>query len=91
MDKVIIKAQELKEELYNEPLIMEYLRVKEIFENNEELEKMRRNIARLSINKNSEEYINKKKEYDHHPLVSNYYQLKEDVMDLLSEISKIVN
>ena len=48
MDKVDQALNELKEELDNSPIIQEYLRLKEVLENDEELKAMRQEIARLT-------------------------------------------
>ena len=90
MDKVLLKAKELSDELKKEPLVVEYLRVKEIFENDQELEKMRKEIAKLSSNKNDPDYKRLKNEYENHPLVSNYYELKSQVVELLNQIKDII-
>ena len=90
MDKVIEKALKLREELIKEPVIAEYLRVKCLVEESEELSKMRHDIALYKKNNDKEEYDRLKQMYDNHPLVSNYYNLKEESFELLKEISKII-
>lgn len=85
MNKIIEAAITLKENLLNEPLIKEYLRVKTFFENNEELKLKREEIALAKANE-SPAYYSLKKEYENHPLVVNYYSLKGEVYELLKEI-----
>ena len=85
MNKIIEEAINLKAALLGEPLIQEYLRVKNIFENNKELKLKRDDIA-LAKSNNSADYLTLKKEYENHPLVVNYYTLKEEVYYLLKEI-----
>ena len=85
MNKIIEEAKNLKAALLEEPLIQEYLRVKNIFENNKEL-KLKRDEIALAKSNNSIDYLTLKKEYEDHPLVVNYYTLKGEVYDLLKEI-----
>lgn len=90
MDEIIRKANELSELIKKEPLVIEFFRLKEIFEQNEELEAARKNLARLSSNKSDSRYIELKEMYDNHPLVKNYYALKSEVDELLNEIKNII-
>ena len=85
MNKIIEEAKHLKAALLEEPLIQEYLRVKNIFENSKEL-KLKRDEIALAKSNNSSDYLTLKKEYENHPLVVNYYTLKGEVYDLLKEI-----
>ena len=85
MNKIIEEAKNLKVALLEEPLIQEYLRVKNIFEINKEL-KLKRDEIALAKSNNSIDYLTLKKEYEDHPLVVNYYTLKGEVYDLLKEI-----
>ena len=90
MDKVLESAYQLSEELKKEPVIIEFLRVKEIYESDEELAEMRKEIAYLSTLEDISEYDKKKQMYDNHPLVSNYNYLKNEVVDLLTQIKEII-
>ena len=90
MDKVLQKAKELNEELRKEPLIIEFFRIKKLFEEDQELEKIRKDIARLSKNKSDPKYLEFKTAYESHPLVSNYYELRDEVVELLKEIKEII-
>ena len=87
MDKIILLSKKLKEELNKEELVKHYLEVKTNFENNKELEAMRSDIASL-LSDNSPLYKEEKNRYENHPLVVNYYALKEELYDLLKEIEK---
>ena len=90
MSKIIDKTQELKENLYNEPEIVEFFRLKKLFENDKSLEEMRRQIIKAKQANNQEEYKRLKDLYDNHPLVSNYYAARENVADLLKELTDIL-
>lgn len=91
MNDPIELAKELKEEILKEPLIIEYLRVKQIVESDIEINSLKKEIALAKIHnddKTHKELLNK---YNSHPLIANYNVLKEEVNNYLSEISKIVN
>ena len=90
MDKIIEKANELSSLLKEEPLIKEYLHVKDLYENSKELEYMRQEIAHESNQKDKSRYKELKDKYDNHPLVSNYNSLKEEVITLLKELNEII-
>ena len=90
MDKVIEKAQELSELIKREPLVCEYLRLKSLFESDKELENLRKEIAKAASKKDEEKHRILKEMYDNHPLVNNFYSLKEEVEELLLEIKNII-
>ena len=90
MSDIIKKTQELSDLVKKEPVIAEYLRLKEIFENNEELAYLRKEIALAKSEKRSDDYNKLKQMYDNHPLVKNYYQAREDAFALLDELHYIV-
>ena len=90
MDKVLESAKKLSDEMKREPVVVEFLRLKELFENDKELASMRKKIARLSTLEDKKEYNELKQMYDNHPLVSNYYQLRDEVMNLFEEIRDII-
>ena len=90
MDEVIKKAQELSEQIKKEPIVIEYLHLKELIENDEELKSLRKKIA-LAVSKKDEANHQRLKEmYDNHPLVNNFYLIKEEVENLLLEIKNII-
>lgn len=90
-NEILKQASILREELEKEEVIKEYLRIKKIFEDNEELKNMREEIARLySLNK-IKEHKALKEEYENIPLVKIYYSLKEEVKDLYKEIIEILD
>ncbi|MBR0440204.1 MAG: YlbF family regulator [Bacilli bacterium] len=91
MDKVIVKAKELKEEINSLPEVKEYLRLKEIYEKDDELRKMRLDIATLKSKGKEEERNNLLKIYNSHPLVANYLSAKEEVEEILLAIKNILD
>ena len=91
MDRSIELAKELKAELENEPLIKEYRRIKELVDNDSEINALKKEIALAKTHKYNELHKELLDRYNNHPLIVNYESLKEEVASLLSEISKIVN
>ena len=91
MDKVDQALNELKEELDNSPIIQEYLRLKEVLENDEELKAMRQEIARLTNEGKEEEKEALLAIYNSHPVVNNYSEAREEVISLLREIKDILS
>ena len=91
MDKTLEIAQELKKELDNLPLFIEYKRVKNLVENSNELEDLKKSIALAKLHHEDEEHKRLLNEYNNHPLIVNYDALKNEVYDYLSQISEIVN
>ena len=79
------KVLALKTQLYEEEVVKEYLRLKKIFYENEELSLMRKEIATLYGLKKYEE------EYENIPLVKNFYTLKEELYDLFKEIINLLD
>lgn len=90
MDEVIKKAEELADYLKNRDDLQEFLKLKQEFENNAELAQLRKDIALAKKENRLNEHAKLKQMYDNHPLVVNYYSLKDDIYSLLGEISKIV-
>ena len=91
MNEVDKALEELKNELDNLPLIQEYLLLKKAISENEELKKMRIDIARLQYENKKDEHDNLLKIYNSHPLVINYQTTKEEVKNLLLEIRNILS
>lgn len=90
MDEVINKAKELRKAIDSLPLAKEYFSLKELFENDKELKKMRQDIARLKQEGKEKERENLLALYNSHPLVNNYYSLKEEMESLLKSILDII-
>ena len=91
MNDPIALAKELKEEILKEPLIVEYLRVKQLVESNDEINLLKKDIALAKAHHEDESHKKLLAKYNTHPLVANYNVLKEEVNEYLQEISKIVN
>ena len=91
MNDVDKAVEELKVALDKEPIIQEYLSLKKAIENDEELKRMRSEIARLTNEGKFEERDALLGIYNSHPLVSNFNQAKEEVASLLSEIKDILS
>lgn len=91
MDKIIEKAKSLREDIDNLPEVKEYYRLKTLYENDKELEMMRREIARLKAEGKEEERKNLLKIYDSHPLVNNFNQAKEEVEHILLAVKEIID
>lgn len=91
MSKIIDDAKTLKKELDNTPLIQEYMQIRDIFQKNEEILQLKKEIVRAKNENRIEDHKRLKKEYDNHPLVMNYLSLQEEVRALLKQICDIIN
>lgn len=90
MDKVLEKAEEIRQEILLLPEVQEFLKLKEIMENNEELQGLRSELARLANENKIAERDNLLAIYNTHPLVVNYNHAKEEVMSILNVIKDII-
>ena len=90
MDKLIEEVKSLREDIDHLPEVQEYYRLKTIYENDEELKRIRLEIARLKSLNKEEEKNNLLKIYNSHPLVVNYEAAKEEVESLLRQIKDII-
>ena len=90
MDKIIEEAKSLRKDIDNLPEVIEYRRLKSLYESDEELARMRKEIARLKASGKEEERKNLLKIYESHPLVNNYEIAKQEVMDILLVIKNII-
>ena len=90
MDKIIEEAKSLRKDIDNLPEVIEYRRLKSLYESDEELARMRKEIARLKASGKEEERKNLLKIYESHPLVNNYEVAKQEVMDILLVIKNII-
>jgi hypothetical protein len=86
MDKILVSANILKEEILKEELIKEFLKVKEAFEKDPELMKLRNLITSFKDSNDKENYDKYKEIYLNHPIYQNYISLKEEVTLFLKEI-----
>ena len=91
MDKIIEQAKQLREDIDSHPIVKEYYRLKKLYENDKELEQLRREIARLTSEGKEEEKKNLLHMYENHPLVNNYNIAKEQVEELLISIKDIID
>ena len=91
MDKVVQDAKKLREEIDNLPTVQEYYHLKSLYEADEELANMRREIARLKNEGKEEERKNLLEIYNNHPLVNNYELAKQEVESLLLVIKNIID
>ena len=81
----------LKGELDNSPIIQEYLLLKSVIESDKELKKMRDEIARLTNDNKLEERDALLAVYNAHPIVANYEQARQEVINLLNQIKDILS
>lgn len=90
MDKLIKQAQEIRNDIDNLDEVKEYYRLKVLYEKDEELKRMRQDIARLKMEGKEEERNNLLKIYNSHPLVSNYNVAMEEVKSILLSVKNII-
>ena len=91
MDELEIALTNLKGALDKSSIIQEFLRLKEVYENDLELKRMREEIARLTNEGKVEEHDALLAIYNAHPIVVNYEQAREEVVALLSEIKDVLS
>ena len=88
MDKIIEKANELKSSLNETKEFKEYLRVKSLYESNEEIKSLR---IQMSKARGDQELLDKlTKEYNSHPLVANYQHALAEVESILRVVKDII-
>lgn len=90
MSDLLEEVKSLRSDIDNLPEVQEYYRLKETYENDEELQRMRMEIARLKSLGKEEERNNLLEIYNQHPLVVNYEVYKEEVENLLRQIKNII-
>ena len=91
MDKIIEEAKSLRNDIDSLPEIQEYYRLKELMEKDEELSRLRKEIARLANEGKVEERKNLLAIYNSHPLVNNYNIAMEEAKSILRAIKDIIN
>lgn len=91
MDKVIDIANQLSSAIKDLPEVKEYLKLKSLLMNNEELKELRTNIARLADEGKLEERDNLLKIYNSNPLVNNFESSKKEVEQILFQIKNILD
>ena len=90
MDKVLEKAKELKALIDETPEMKEYLKNKELLENNKDVYELKQNIANLKAQGKLVEAKNLEDIYNNHPLVNNFEVSKEALYELLKTIQNII-
>lgn len=90
MDKVLEKAKELRALIEKTNEYQEYIKNKELLENNEDVIALKHNIANLKAKGKLQEANNLEKLYNEHPLVNNYEVSKEALYQLLKTIESII-
>lgn len=103
MDKIEEKLQEVKTQLFNNPSVKEYFRLKDIVENDKTIKELN-NLIKLHQklmcqNKNNDEIYFKEKELyetnlkllESNPIYINYNEIKEEVNSLLVEVRDTLN
>jgi len=91
MDKILEKAKEIRSTIDELPEVKEYLSLKELFENDQELKELRENIARLESQGKKEEKENLTKIYMSHPIVNNFYIAKAEVVNILNQLKDLLD
>ena len=88
MDKIIEKANELKASLNETKEFKEYLRVKALYDNSEEVKSLRIQMIKA---KSDPKLLDKlTKEYNSHPLVVNYQSALKEVESILRVVKDII-
>ena len=90
MDKVLEKAKELRTLIDETPEMKEYLKNKELLENNKDVYELKQNIANLKAQGKLAEAKNLEDIYNSHPLVNNFEASKEVLYELLKTIQNII-
>lgn len=90
MDKVLEKAKELKAMIDETPEMKEYLKNKELLENNKDVYELKQNIANLKAKGKLTEAKNLEAIYNNHPLVNNFEASKEVLYELFKTIQNII-
>lgn len=90
MDKVLEKAKELRLSIEQTPEYIEYMKNKELLENNKDVLELKHNIANLKAQGKYEEAKNLEEIYNKHPLVNNFEVSKDNLYELLKTIQNII-
>lgn len=96
------ELERCKNLLYDEEIVKEYFRLKNIVQSNPKLVALDKEIHQhqhlMCIHKNDDNiYLNEKKlyeekmkEFKENPMVENYFQVREEVYALLNEVKEIL-
>ncbi|MCR4880195.1 MAG: YlbF family regulator [Bacilli bacterium] len=88
MDEILKKAEELKEALYETKEFQEFLRVKALYDTDEELIEYRLKLKKHNCH--DKDYQALLKEYNSHPLVVNYLHAKKEVEGIIGVVKDIL-
>ena len=102
MSRFELQLDQRQKLLYDEPIVKEYFRLKKIVQSDEELVRLDKEIHQhqnlMCVHKDDDAiYQNEKKLYEEqlaqfksNPLVENYFQVREEVYALLTEVKEIL-
>ena len=90
MDKIIEKAKELRLAIEETAEFQEYMKNKELLENNEDVIELKHEIANLRAKGKLIEADRLEVFYKNHPVVNNYEVSKEALYQLLKTIESII-
>ena len=90
MDKVLEKAKELRLAIEETAEYQEYIKNKQLLENNKDVIELKHNIANLKAQGKLQEAQNLEKLYNSHPLVNNFEVSKDALYELLKTIQNII-
>lgn len=89
-NKLLVDVSSLKEEVYNNPIVKNYISLKNAIKNDVILNKIVNEMKFLKKCKMSDEEIERfnklKEEYDNYPLIVNFKNSKEEVKIYFEEI-----
>ena len=103
MDKIEESLQKVKKELFNNPSVKEYFRLKDIVKNDKTINELNKEIKLhqklMCQNKNNDEIYFKEKELyesnlkllESNPIYVNFNEIKEEVNVLLVEVRDTLN
>lgn len=91
MNKILKKAYCLKDEINKEELVKQYLYLKQLIENDKPLMDLRKKIAFYKSINDKDNYEKYLSIYNLHPLINNFYLLKDEVKDFLYEIREQIH
>lgn len=98
-----LALKEVEEKLYEEPIIKEYFRLKEIIDNDKELQELDKEMRlyqkRMCEFENDDKiYFKEKKQYEKrlkeiesNPIYINFTEVKNEVNTLLKEVRNAIN
>ena len=91
MNKILELTEELKKELDQLPLFIEYKRMKNAYDEDEEIGELKKQIVRAKNENRMDDYKVLLDKFHKHPVYLNFVNAEEEVKEYLQEISKILN